>query len=380
MNKGQVRLAIGMMALVGVGVGVGVVIGAVVTRMGIHKNQESQAESLAPIKEVATLDSNRALRDLLGTTSDGALRQVKDQRAEFWRNHDFAHGGSNYHVVFFAMKPIDSKGELETCIECAPVLAAVTYRKDASTWEVAARDLFLTQLGRYGELPPANNAYGTTFGAVPAMVIPASDAEKGYVDEAAHLFAYNNGWRYLSGFVTGEDNMKSSDCVLKQRCYSWRGTLKVLRTGSDGFPDLVLERQGTRQDVPGGKILPAGASTYQFMEAMYREKDTTPPPAPIQAHTPAMQQPSGTPSSSGGQWYAADVNSTRCLRSRSPAERIRMIQENGNYPKITDLPNGAVEVAEQTKTYEEQVWKYYPNEEACVAALPRSQNIPSRYK
>lgn len=57
-----------------------------------------------------------------------------------------------------------------------------------------------------------------------------------------------------------------------------------------------------------------------------------------------------------------------------------MIQDYGKQAKVVDLPNGAVEVAEQSNSLEEQVWTYYPSEEACTSALPRSQPIPSKYR
>lgn len=57
-----------------------------------------------------------------------------------------------------------------------------------------------------------------------------------------------------------------------------------------------------------------------------------------------------------------------------------MIQEVGKLARVKDLPNGVVEVAEGTSGRTEEVWTYYPDERTCVAQLPRSQAVPSRYE
>ncbi len=57
-----------------------------------------------------------------------------------------------------------------------------------------------------------------------------------------------------------------------------------------------------------------------------------------------------------------------------------MIQDFGKVARAVDLPNGAVEVIEQSSAFTEEVWTYYPDERTCIAALPRSQQIPSRYE
>jgi hypothetical protein len=82
----------------------------------------------------------------------------------------------------------------------------------------------------------------------------------------------------------------------------------------------------------------------------------------------------------GKGWFAPDLNFTRCIRSRSPADRIRMIQSHGSVAKVKDLADGAVEVAEGSGSDQEQVWTYYRGEAACTASLPRSQPTPKKYE
>ncbi len=93
----------------------------------------------------------------------------------------------------------------------------------------------------------------------------------------------------------------------------------------------------------------------------------------------AQAQPA-EPEEPARRWFAPDKNFTRCLSSNSPADQIRMIREYGKTAGVNDLPDGAVEVTEQKTGLTEVVWTYYPDERTCVAALPRSQPVPSRYE
>lgn len=83
--------------------------------------------------------------------------------------------------------------------------------------------------------------------------------------------------------------------------------------------------------------------------------------------------------SSGRQWFGATINKSDCISTSSPADRIRMIQENGQRAGVTEKPGGAVEVGYETPGGFEY-WTYYPSMQACIASLPRSQTIPLRYE
>jgi hypothetical protein len=95
--------------------------------------------------------------------------------------------------------------------------------------------------------------------------------------------------------------------------------------------------------------------------------------ANAQVTLPVQEQPAQ-------RWFTPDVNFSHCRPSRSPADRLRMIRSFGKDARAVDLPNGVVEVIEQSSAFTEEVWTYYPDERTCVAALPNSQRIPSRYE
>lgn len=379
MDKRYAGLTVGAIALLGIGV----VIGLAVSRTAPHQSDAKVTAPQAIATDATVPDTYRALRDLLGVSSSGSLREVPGQRAVFWSTYGFDYKGASHHVVFFSLKRFDSSGQPETCRACIPELAAVTYRRSANGWEVAAKDLGIGRVGAYGE-PPAAAISALALGETPAVIVDDSGTSQGFTATWKYLMAYRDGWKFLGTVQTGQGNTGATECVQDRRCYSWQGNMKVLNTESNGFPDLAIERQGMQEEEPGGKLVPAATVKYHFTGTVYYEKGKTPPPPAVpaspQAQTPAAQPESATASPPAPQWYAADVNFTRCIRSRSPADRIRMIQEYGKSPRVTDLQNGAVEVAEQTTTSDEQVWTYYPSEEACTAALPRSQPIPSRYR
>lgn len=80
-------------------------------------------------------------------------------------------------------------------------------------------------------------------------------------------------------------------------------------------------------------------------------------------------------------WFVFDVNRTTCFQSKSsPADRIRTIQEYGEYAQVYDLPGGAVEVGEDIGGGRTQVWTYYSAMDKCIASLPRSKAINSKYE
>jgi hypothetical protein len=80
------------------------------------------------------------------------------------------------------------------------------------------------------------------------------------------------------------------------------------------------------------------------------------------------------------QWFAHDLNHASCMRSPSPADKIREIQEFGQTAKTNDLSSGAVEVEVDIGNGKSQVWTFYRSPESCEASLPKSQKIDSKYE
>lgn len=79
-------------------------------------------------------------------------------------------------------------------------------------------------------------------------------------------------------------------------------------------------------------------------------------------------------------WHVADMNFSSCIQSMSPADRIRELQDSGTKAETHDLPNGAVEVGYTNWNGDFVYRTYYRTKRDCVASLPRSQPIPSRYE
>lgn len=80
------------------------------------------------------------------------------------------------------------------------------------------------------------------------------------------------------------------------------------------------------------------------------------------------------------QWFSHDLNHVGCIKSQSPADKIREIQDFGRIPKTNDLASGAVEIEIDIGNDKSQVWTFYRTQESCEASLPRSQKIQSRYE
>lgn len=82
----------------------------------------------------------------------------------------------------------------------------------------------------------------------------------------------------------------------------------------------------------------------------------------------------------GNGWYTFDVNHATCFASQmSPADRIRQIQSEGFRARVNDIEAGAVEVGQDTEkgfAY----WTYFKSMDSCIASLPRSKPIPSKYE
>lgn len=375
MFKKWLGIAAGAIALVGVA--------GVLALNGSRTSQPAgeAAEKLPAHGKVATLqDTDRALRDLkaaMATPKDGSRWD-----AAFWGSYDFEQDDA-YRVFFFALNHIAADGSWDRCIMCGAVLAAVTYRKNGESWEIATKDLAIAEIGSHGRLPPADDVFGSVLGTAPVMVFAERATDRGYSVVNAHFVAYRGGWKSFGRVMTSDGNANSTECTQRQRCYSWKGEIRILASESNGYPELTVERHGTQLDAVSGVSEPANVVRYQFTGVEYQEVHEMPATATSSpARPPVVMADSGSAAASppARQWYTPDVNFTRCFKSRSPAERIHMIQDYGKHPKVVDLPGGAVEVAEQTTTTQEEVWTYYPSEEACTAALPRSQRIPNRYR
>lgn len=80
------------------------------------------------------------------------------------------------------------------------------------------------------------------------------------------------------------------------------------------------------------------------------------------------------------EWFGRDINKASCIRSESPADKMRDIQSWGEYARATDIAGGAVEVARDLRGGRTEVWTFFPNLAACQASLPRNQGISSRYE
>jgi hypothetical protein len=78
------------------------------------------------------------------------------------------------------------------------------------------------------------------------------------------------------------------------------------------------------------------------------------------------------------EWHVQGQGS-RCIRSQSPAEAIRLIRDSGGVALITDLPGGAVKVGyDDAGTTYYRV--FYPSEGGCMANFPGLQIVPDKYE
>lgn len=80
------------------------------------------------------------------------------------------------------------------------------------------------------------------------------------------------------------------------------------------------------------------------------------------------------------QWFARDINKTRCMMTSSPADKIREAQEFGKKVMTNDIAAGAVEVEVDIGNGKAEVWTFYRTAESCEASLPRSQKIDAKYE
>ncbi|MGH8425280.1 MAG: hypothetical protein ACRER3_23480, partial [Pseudomonas fluorescens] len=58
-------------------------------------------------------------------------------------------------------------------------------------------------------------------------------------------------------------------------------------------------------------------------------------------------------------WFVADRNFRSCIKGKSPADKIRELQEDGTRAEVKDLKGGAVEVG-YTSIDTTIYWTYYP--------------------
>lgn len=382
MRNSRWWLVLGAFALLGVGGVIGAAMnGRGIASIGSHAPATSKAAAPIPVP-----DGDRVMRDLLGATTTGLPRTSPGERVEVWATREFFVGGVRYHSVFFGIKKIERPGVVADCRGCSPILASVTYREESAGWKLDSRDLSIAELGSYGKLPPAEKMITLSLGDVTAFAVEDRWAGQGAVFTGATLIVYRSGWKNSGWIELGMKSASTTPCEMDRACYSWHGNLKVLKAGPGELPNISVERAGLEFDEQTQSARPVSNLTYQFNGSKYVKIDIPAIATPSPGEAPARSEVAGSSTQipisevSGRQWYTPDVNFTRCIRSRSPADRIQMIQDYGKSAKVVDLPNGAVEISEQTNSFEERFWVYYPSNEACNAALPRSQPIPSRYR
>lgn len=330
---------------------------------------------------VETPDMNRMMRDYRGVGPDGQIIDlVPGMQFDFWGAYTFKHLGQTYHSAFYMVSWPDRDNLDRVCSFCGPQIGAATYRKRGSEWDFISTDFFVATIGGFGKGPSVDHSAGLALGGTPAISILSAVIDEGVRVDSAHVLAYRDGWKLLGAFPTGEDNTAARKCARERHCYSWKGQLKVLDVQSNQLPHIEIDRQGLEESKIG-VLQPASPKTYQFVGKAYQETgpmSASAGAAPLRAQAP--KRGSDVQGSAGRQWYTADASATACIRSNSPASRIEMIQTFGKHAKTNDLPKGVVEVIEPTTEFKELVWTYYPDEATCMAALPVSQAIPSRYR
>lgn len=78
-------------------------------------------------------------------------------------------------------------------------------------------------------------------------------------------------------------------------------------------------------------------------------------------------------------WHVANRNNRACVDIGSPADKIRSLQDAGIKTEVKDLSGGNVQVGHyEGGTF--NYWTFYKTREACMAALPAGQPVPSRYE
>ena len=99
--------------------------------------------------------------------------------------------------------------------------------------------------------------------------------------------------------------------------------------------------------------------------------ESKPAPAPTEAPKPR-------------EWYVAKLNNDACMRSRAPADTIRMIQESGFKATTRDFTNSSGDLYKVEVSYVDvdvaTTYTYFGSEKDCLASLPVNQPIAARYQ
>lgn len=380
MSQGKFRWAIGVVALLGA---------ITVASVAVLRSGSELAASVpvqSPVSKAGTKfpDGERTLRDFKGVLPDGTLwEMLPGGRTEFWGSYDFGHQGGRYHAAFYTLaNPVYDEFN-RSCPDCAPSLGAVTYEMREGEWVLVSTDFFIADIGSYGHAAGIEKSRGLSLGGTPAIAVQSTAVDRGDSVESVFLLAYRNGWKQVAIVPTAADNAGARECTEGKRCFAWKGKLDVLDGPDSQLPDVEVAREGTEMGSLGGRVQPASPVTYQFDGKAYQVKVYSPGAAILGErsveNSKAQRSDTASPAS-GRRWYSVDLTATTCMRSHSPADRIELIQSLGQHAKTKDLPNGAVEVSKQATALTETTWTYYPDEASCVAALPSSQAIPSRYR
>lgn len=80
------------------------------------------------------------------------------------------------------------------------------------------------------------------------------------------------------------------------------------------------------------------------------------------------------------KWFAHDINHTHCVKSGSPADKIRELQDSGMRVQTNDVATDTLEVEANVGGGTYDVWTYYRSEQTCERSLPKSQKINSKYE
>jgi len=105
------------------------------------------------------------------------------------------------------------------------------------------------------------------------------------------------------------------------------------------------------------------------------------------ASTDVAAAPAGSSANEDGphEWYAANIDFTRCHRARAPAERIQTIKDGGYDPVINEgtAADGAMTVevgAPNPGGLSTTYVTYYRSLAGCEQALQEENSVPAKYQ
>lgn len=296
-----------------------------------------------------------------------------------WFSKEIVIGDKSLFVVFISNeKPVGMSGDTNKGHAEGEVIDVVTQEKEADGWPT---DLDyqggVAEIGTWGKAPIISDAPIIELSSSAfAIRIPMKWGGQGVHSNSEHLLGYENKkWRDLGNIELGANNQGFCKGDARPNtgetdpCFSYTGVIAVDKEDKSSYPALKVVRKGTtlKQSSTGDEdkqeIVPATSEVYRYVSNKYLSSED--------AAEYESQHPVG-----GKGWYIADVNFTKCFESKnSPADKIRMIQDYGTSAITKDLPNGGVEVGDNS-TY----WTYFKTLEACTASLPRSKPVPSKYE